>query len=51
MNEIGDIYVSSYSVTTVVSYNLGANTIETTQGKKYFREKSILLSQMNLFDK
>jgi hypothetical protein len=51
MNEIGDIYVSSYSVVTVVSYNIGANTIATKQGKKFFRDKKFLLSQMDLFEK
>lgn len=51
MNEIGDIYVSSYSVATVISYHYGEETIETNQGKKYFRDKEFRNSQLKLFDK
>ena len=51
MNEIGDIYVSNYSVPTVISYHFGTDTIETTQGKKYFRDKGYKDNQLNLFDK
>lgn len=49
MNEIGDIYVSSYSVATVISYNVDKTNIETSQGKKYFINKKISESQLNLF--
>lgn len=50
MNEIGDIYVSNYSVLTVVSYHFGEDTVETRQGKKYFRDKELKANQLNLFD-
>ncbi len=51
MNEIGDIYVSNYSVTTIVTYDYAGKKIQTNQGKQYFREKSELASQLNLFEK
>ncbi len=51
MNEIGDIYVSNYSVPIVISYHFGVDTIETTQGKKYFRDKEHQDNQLELFDK
>lgn len=51
MNEIGDIYVSSYSVVTVVTYDNAGEKIHTNQGKQYFREKSELENQLNLFEK
>lgn len=51
MNEIGVIYISNYSVLTVISYNSGENLIETKQGKQYFRTKENKSNQMNLFDK
>ncbi len=51
MNEIGDIYVSNYSVLTVTSYNFGENLVETKQGKKYFSDKENKANQLNLFDK
>ena len=51
MNEIGDIYVSNYSVATVVSYNDSGKNIQTIQGKEYLREKSERENQMDLFKK
>lgn len=51
INEIGDIYVSSYSVVTVITYDDAGKKIQTNQGKQYFREKSELESQMDLFGK
>jgi hypothetical protein len=51
MNEIGEIYVSSYSVITVVSYNFGEDTVETKHGKQYFRTKDHKKNQMDLFKK
>jgi len=51
MNEIGDIYVSSYSVTTVISYDESGEKVETKQGSKYFRDKAEVASQLNLFEK
>jgi len=49
MNEIGDIYVSNYSVITVVSYDDSGKTIETAQGRQYFRDKAAMASQLKLF--
>lgn len=50
MNEIGEIYVSNYSVLTVISWHFGENTVETKQGRKYFRDKENKSKQMNLFN-
>ncbi|MDH3353120.1 MAG: hypothetical protein OEL87_01615 [Nanoarchaeota archaeon] len=50
MNEAGEIYISSYSVLAVVSYQFDDNLVETTQGRKYFLNKKSKSSQMKLFD-
>jgi hypothetical protein len=50
MNEVGDIYVSNYSVLTVISYNFGKDTIETSQGKRFFRDKEYHSKQIGLFE-
>lgn len=50
MNEIGEIYVSNYSVIAVISYYDNENIIRTSQGSKYFREKEEKLKQLKLFD-
>ena len=51
MNEIGDIYVSSYSVLTVVTYDNEDGKVQTSQGKQYFQEKTELERQLSLFKK
>lgn len=51
MNEAGEIYISSYAVLAVVSYHVGENLIETTQGRKYHLNKKSKANQMKLFDK
>jgi hypothetical protein len=50
MNEIGEIYVSNYTVITVISYHFGEATVETRQGRSYFRNKKNRENQLNLFD-
>lgn len=51
MNEAGEIYISNYSVITVISYSLGEQSVETKQGKRYFKEKEYRKNQLKLFDK
>jgi hypothetical protein len=49
MNEAGEIYISNYSVLTVVSYKLGNDIKETIQGKKYFKSKDYKDKLQKLF--
>lgn len=49
MNEAGEIYISNYSVLTVVSYKLGNDLKETLQGKRYFLVKELKAKQQKLF--
>ena len=51
MNEAGEVYISSYSVNTVISYDLGENLVKTTQGRQYLLNKINKPNQLNLFDK
>lgn len=50
INEIGEVYVSNYSVLTVISYHFGEQSVETKQGKQYFRLKELKQNQLKLFD-
>jgi len=50
INEIGDIYNSSFSVLTVLKKHDENIVTETVQGKKYRQEKEAIKRQFNLFD-
>lgn len=50
INEVGEIYNSSYSVMTVLKKHDENSSIETPQGKKYRQVKEANQAQMKLFD-
>ncbi|MGR3178707.1 MAG: hypothetical protein ACUZ8E_11680 [Candidatus Anammoxibacter sp.] len=50
LNELGDITISGYSVTTVIRMHDEDVSIETPQGKKYKRNKQAEKNQFILFD-
>lgn len=49
INEVGEIYTSSYSVLTVLKKHYENTVEETPQGKKYRREKEAEKQQLKLF--
>lgn len=50
INEVGEIFNSSYTVLTVLKKHFENIVIETSQGKKYRREKEAEKSQLDLFN-
>lgn len=50
INELGEIYNSSYSVMTVLKKHDENVSVETPQGRKYRQEKDAEKSQLKLFD-
>ncbi len=50
INEVGEIFNSSYAVVTVLKKHFENIVIETPQGKKYRREKEAEKSQLDLFN-
>ncbi|TYP98273.1 hypothetical protein C7447_103444 [Tenacibaculum adriaticum] len=50
INEVGEIYTSSYSVLTVLKKHYENIVEETPQGKKYRKEKEAEKQQLKLFD-
>jgi hypothetical protein len=48
-DEIGDVKITGYSVTTVIRKTDGASTLETIQGKRYKAHKKFTKDQQNLF--
>jgi hypothetical protein len=51
INEVGEIFNSSFSVLTVLKKHYENVIIETPQGKKYRQEKEAEKNQLKLFDK
>jgi hypothetical protein len=51
INEVGEIFNSSFSVVTVLKKHYENIVIETPQGKKYRQEKEAEKNQLKLFDK
>lgn len=49
LDEVGDIKIKGYSVTTVIEKIDGASTQETQQGKKYRHAKKLMENQGDLF--
>jgi hypothetical protein len=50
LDEIGDIKIKGYSVTTVISKTDGTQIVETKQGKKYRHIKKYMGNQDDLFE-
>ncbi len=50
LNELGELKVKSYSVSTVVSTFEDDEKVETEQGKRYYAQKKKDLAQRSLFD-
>ena len=50
LNELGELKVKSYSVSTVISTFEDDEKVETEQGKRYFAQKKRDLAQLSLFD-
>lgn len=48
-NEIGDVVITGYTVTTVIQKIDGSTSIETTQGKRYKLHKKFVEDQQSLF--
>jgi hypothetical protein len=49
LNEVGDIKVTGYAVTTVIEKIDGSTSVETQQGKKYRHTKKLMDGQGSLF--
>lgn len=49
LDEVGDVKVTGYAVTTVIEKLDGSTSIETSQGKKYRHAKKYMEGQGNLF--
>ena len=50
LDEIGEIKITDYAVTTVIEKVDGDHAIETIQGKEYRHAKKLAKSQGNLFN-
>ena len=50
LDEVGEIKITDYAVTTVIEKIDGDHIIETRQGKKYRRAKKLAESQGDLFN-
>lgn len=50
IDNIGEIIISGYAVTTVITKYDDIESIETIQGKRYFRNKKARESQMSIWD-
>lgn len=48
-DEVGDVVITGYTVTTVIKKTDSATTIETSQGKRYKARKKFVEDQKNLF--
>lgn len=49
LDEVGDVKITGYAVTTVIEKTDGISSVETSQGKKYRHAKKYIEGQGNLF--
>jgi len=49
LDEVGDVKVTGYAVTTVIEKNDGSTAVQTSQGKKYRQAKKYMEGQGTLF--